>query len=167
MHKVQLFIERVAALLLGAVAVVTVVEVLLRQVFGLRIPDAYTLAGYLQGTAVMWGIAVAVLAGRHIAVDLLWELSPGRRRRLIDLGATAVAALFFLAMAAMIFVKVERSRRNFESTLDLGWPIWPLLVLGAVGAGFAVVAAIMRLRQIAVTDPAELESQAAPVAVDA
>lgn len=149
MHRFERIIERIAAALLGTVAVVTVVEVVLRQAFDTRLPDAYTLAGFLQAIAVMWGIAVAVLAGRHIAVDILWEVSTPVSRRRIDLIATAACIVFFAALTLMIGAKVGRVYASGEGTLELTWPVWPMYLLGMAGSAFALVSAVIRLRKIA------------------
>lgn len=149
MRRLELFVERIAAVLLGAVAVVTAVEVVLRQGFDTRLPDAYTLAGYLQAIAVMWGTAVAVLVGRHIAVDILWELSPAPWRRRIDLFATAACIVFFGALTWMMGLKVERAYGSGEATLELGWPVWPMFLAGMSGAAFALVSAFIRWHKVA------------------
>lgn len=149
MRRLERFIERVAAVLLGAVPVLTVLEVVLRQGFDTRVPDAYTLAGFLQAIAVMWGIAVAVLAGRHIAVSILWETCAGAWRRRIDLFATASCLLFFAALTWMLGAKVERAWGSGEATLELGWPVWPMFLAGMAGSAFAFVSGWIRWHKVA------------------
>jgi TRAP-type C4-dicarboxylate transport system permease small subunit len=146
MGFVERFIERFAGVLLASVSLLTVVEVVLRRFTTLRIPDAYTIGGLVQGMAIIWGIAVAVLAGQHIAVDILWEAVGARWRRRMDLFATACCAVFFVALAWMSYQKVVRSYESNESLLELGWPLWPMYAIACAGTVFALLAALVRLR---------------------
>jgi len=149
MNRLAHWIEQCAGLLLGAVALVTVVEVVLRQFFGLQVPDAYTLAGYFQGIAIFWGIAIALLAGRHITVDALWTACGPRLRVLIDIFATFMSALAMTALTFMMWRKVSSTFSSGETTYELGMLLWPVVLCATAGAGFGVLLALFRLRILA------------------
>ena len=148
MNRLAHAIEQCAGLLLGAVALLTVVEVVLRQLIGLQVPDAYTLAGYFQGIAIFWGIALAILAGRHITVDALWTACGPRMRVAIDILATLLSTLALTALTFMMARKVISTYHSGETTYELGLLIWPLLLGATVGAGLGVLFGLIRLRRL-------------------
>lgn len=148
MNRLVHLLEQCAGLLLGAVAIVTVIEVILRQLFGLQVPDAYSLAGYLQGIAIFWGIALAVLAGRHIAVDALWTASGPRMRVAIDIFATLITTLALAALTFMMWRKMVNTYQSGETTYELGMLIWPVLLAATLGAGLGVLFGLLRLRML-------------------
>ena len=65
-------IEWIAAAFVGIVAVNTFIAVLLRNFFGLTIPDYYDFGRLLLGILIFWGIAATSYRGTHITVDLVW-----------------------------------------------------------------------------------------------
>ncbi len=148
MDKLAVLIERCSGILLGAVAIITVAEVLLRRFFAVQVPDAYTLAGYLQGIAIFWGIATAVLAGRHIVMDLVWSVASHRGRLLIDLFATLLTGVALGVLAWMMMVKVASSYDSGETTFELVMPVWPMILLAAAGAVGAALMSLVRARRI-------------------
>lgn len=148
MDRLAFLIERCSGVLLGAVAVITVVEVVLRQFFGLQVPDAYTIAGFMQGVAIFWGIATAALAGRHIAVDILWSALGQRGKRSLDIFATSITALALAILSWMMAAKVISAYESGETTFELAMPIWPLVLAATAGATGAALLALLRLRRL-------------------
>jgi len=137
-------VDLVSGFLLAAIALVTFAEATLRYLFAVQIPDAYTLAGYAQAIAIFWGISSATLAGRHITVDLVWELAGRLGRRAIDVFAALASTLFLGAFTWMLLKKVVRSRNGFEITSVLHWPIWPFIAIASVGIALACFFAFLR-----------------------
>jgi TRAP-type C4-dicarboxylate transport system permease small subunit len=144
MARVAALIDVVAGLLLGLVVVLTVLEAGLRYLFAIQIPDAYSLAGHAQGIAIMWGIASAAYAGRHITVDLLHDALPARVRHQMNILATVISAGFLATMAWMFWLKVERSSNSYEVTSDLRLSVWIFLAFGAAGITVAAGLALLR-----------------------
>lgn len=137
-------IDVVSGLLLGCVVVLTFLEASLRYLFGVQIPDAYSLSGYAQGMAIFWGIASATYAGRHINVDVLWDAASKANRLRIDVFAAIVSGLFLTVTAYMLFLKVMRSRASFEVTNELQVEVWLFLAVAAAGIVFAAFVAFVR-----------------------
>jgi TRAP-type C4-dicarboxylate transport system permease small subunit len=148
MNTFILGVERVAGFMLGFVAVLTFGEAALRYLFGLQIPDSYSFAGMLQAVAIFWGIASATYEGRHIAVDLLWELSGPVMRRVIDNFAEVVSCLFFSALGYMLWKKCLSQYASGETTNDLAIPLWPYVALAALGIACAVLLSLARIVRI-------------------
>ena len=137
-------IDVVSGLLLGCVVALNFIEASLRYLFGVQVPDAYSLSGYAQGVAIFWGIASATYAGRHINVDILWDAANALNRLRIDVFAAVVSGLFLGTMAYMLTLKVLRSRASFEVTNELQLSVWLFLAAAAAGAAFASIVAFVR-----------------------
>jgi TRAP-type C4-dicarboxylate transport system permease small subunit len=148
MNRIASFIDVVAGFLLGLVVVLTVLEAGLRYLFAIQVPDAYSLAGHAQGIAIMWGIASATYAGRHITVDLLYDALPSRGRNRINIVAALVSAGFLATVAWMFWRKVERASNSFEVTNDLRLSVWIFLAVAAAGITVAVGMALLRAWQL-------------------
>lgn len=141
-------IDVVSGLLLGCVVALTFLEASLRYLFGVQIPDAYTLSGYAQGVAIFWGIASATYAGRHINVDILWDAANAVNRLRIDVFAAVVSGLFLGTMAYMLVLKVMRSRASFEVTNELQVAVWLFLAAATAGIAFASLVAFVRVYRL-------------------
>jgi TRAP-type C4-dicarboxylate transport system permease small subunit len=137
--------ERAAGLFLAAIALVVFVSVVLRGVFRTAIPDWYDLSRLMLGVAIFWGIAATSYRNAHIKVDILWEWSGPRGRRLIDLFATFVVLAFLAAFSCMLVAKVVSGLRSGEATFDLRLQIWPFHLMAALGIFFATVLVAIRL----------------------
>jgi TRAP-type C4-dicarboxylate transport system permease small subunit len=135
--------ENVAALFLLAIALLVTVNVTLRKLFSIQIPDWFDFSRQLQAIALFWGIAIATYRGAHICVDVLWEALGPAGRRWLDVTATLITLLFLIPVAWMIWVKVATT--GTQQTSDLRLPLIPFYAVSAVGATVAVVLAAWRL----------------------
>lgn len=135
--------ETVAAFFLLAIALLTALNVLLRDLFSVQIPDWYDGSRMLQGIALFWGVALATYYGSHICVDALWEhlKAPGRRR--LDIAATLLTLAFLAPLAWMVWVKVAGT--GTQGTMDLRLPLWVFYSVASVGASVAAVLAVVRI----------------------
>lgn len=143
--------ETVAALFLLAIALLTAINVALRDLLSIQVPDWFDGTKMLLGIALFWGIAVATYHGSHIAVDIVWEHLRARGRRVLD----AIAALFTLAllapMAWMVWEKVLGS--GTQATMDLRLPLIWFTSVAATGAIAAALLAAWRLLELLRTPP--------------
>src|SRR5215467_10165895 len=104
-------IELVAAAFVGIVAADIFISVILRNVFGVQIPDSYNFGQLLLGILIFWGIAATSYRGTHITVDLVWANVSPRYQRLIDVFATLVL-LFVVALQTYTLLEKEIDTRN-------------------------------------------------------
>ena len=148
-------VERVAGAFLAAVALLIFFSALLRYAFSVNLPDAFDLSQYLQGIAIMWGLAVATWRGGHIVVDLLWEMSGPAGRRAIDIFARLVMTCFFFLLALWMFLRLPAFMSSGRVTTELGLPIWPFYLAAALGVLACVVVSLLCLIQ-AVFRPEDL-----------
>jgi len=143
-------VERTAGYFIGLLAVITFSEAILRYVFGSHIPDGFVVGQMMQGIAICWGIATAAYADRHITVDIVYEFSGDRVRRLFDLVAHTINLLFLALFGFAITVKVFDILQAGEISTDLSIPLWTGYLLAAIGIVAAVVMAGIRWWQVVI-----------------
>ena len=137
-------IEWLAAAFVGIVALDIFVSVLLRNLFGVSIPDSYDFGKLLLGILIFWGIAATSYRGTHITVDLVWSAAGPRGRRLIDIFATLVLLFVVSVQTAMLFDKVRLIRSDHVLTYDLNIPTWPFAAVAWLGDVSAVLLIAVR-----------------------
>ena len=143
MKRLLAAIETVAAVFLLAIALLTAVNVGLRDLFSVQIPDWFDGSKLLMGIALFWGIAVATYHAGHICVDILWEHLRARGRRWLDIVAGAFTLAFLAPMAWMVWAKVLAS--GTQATSDLRLPLVWFTSVAAAGAVAAALLALVRL----------------------
>jgi TRAP-type transport system small permease protein len=138
--------ETVAAVFLLLIAVVTAVNVALRDLLSIQIPDWFDGTKMLMAIALFWGIAVATYHAGHIAVDIVWEHLKAPGRRLLDVIAGLVTLAFLAPMAWMVFAKVLAS--GTQATTDLRLPLVWFSSIAACGAAAAALLALARVLEL-------------------
>jgi C4-dicarboxylate transporter DctQ subunit len=94
-HRVE---EGLIALILGAMAVLTFVQVVLRYVFSTGFVWQLEANFYLFSWLVMIGISYCVRVRAHIGVDAAVRLFPPKVRRVIGVVVVALALLYAALM---------------------------------------------------------------------
>jgi TRAP-type C4-dicarboxylate transport system permease small subunit len=142
-------VERIAGIFLALVALLIFSSVVLRYCCSVNLPDAFDLSQYLQGIAIMWGLAVTTWRCGHIVVDLLWELAGPAGKRAIDIVARVVTTAFFFLLALWLFLRLPGYMASRHVTTELGLPIWPFYLAAALGVLACVVVSLICLAQAA------------------
>ena len=146
MRRILAAIETVAAVSLLVVALVTSVNVTLRDLFSVQIPDWFDGSKLLMAIALFWGVAIATYHAGHICVDVLWEHLGRTARRVLDIVAAAITLAFLAPMAWMVWSKVLAS--GTQATTDLRLPLVWFTSIAAAGAVAAVLLATLRLVEL-------------------
>ena len=156
-------IEWVAAFFVGIVAANVFISVMLRNIFGVAIPDAYDFGRLMLGILIFWGIAATSYRGGHITVDLLWANVGPRWQRGIDVFATLVLLFVVTVQTYTLFDKVVGTYNDNVLTFDLRLPTWPFFAIAWAGDVSAVLLiAIRTYRLIFQPEALEHESSASP-----
>src|ERR1700733_6110432 len=137
-------IEWVAAFFVGIVAVNVFLAVMLRNLFGIQIPDAYDFGRLLLGILIFWGIAATSYRGTHITVDLLYANVSPRFQRAIDVLATLVLLFMVTVQTYTLYDTVWSTRADHVLTFDLRLPAWPFFPVAVQGHFFAVLLLAIR-----------------------
>lgn len=142
MDKFITVVERTAGYFIGLLAVITFSEAILRYGFTTHIPDGFVVGQMVQGIAICWGIATATYADRHIAVDIVYEFSGSKTKRICDITGYTVNLLFLAMFSYAITFKVFDILEAGEISNDLSIPLWTGYTFASLGiiAAFAMAA---------------------------
>lgn len=137
-------IELVAAFFIGVVALVVFATVMLRNLFGIDVPDGYEFGQLLLGILIFWGIAATSYRGTHITVDLIWANVNKDWQRVIDVFATLVLLFVVAVQTYTLFDKVSTTYAANVQTFGLRIPHWPFFLLAWLGDAAAVLLIAIR-----------------------
>ena len=117
---------------LGAMVLLSFLQVVLRNLFGGGIVWADTVVRHLVLWAGFVGAALATSDGRHINIDAITKLFPATAKRLFHFFTSVFAATvcWYLAQAAWIYVQDERLNGG---ELVLSLPTWVALLIIPLG----------------------------------
>jgi TRAP-type C4-dicarboxylate transport system permease small subunit len=149
--------ETLAGLFLLAIALLIAVNVFLRDVLSIQIPDWFDGSKLLQGIALMWGFAVATYYGSHICVDIVWEHLQENGRRALDVLSTVITMLFLGTTAWMVGAKVMST--GSQTTSDLQLPVVYFYAVAAMGVVAASVLAALRVARLVTRTPIDVPDQ--------
>jgi len=141
-------VEKIAGYFIGILALITVSEAFFRYVLNSHIPDGFIVGQTMQGIAICWGISTATYADRQITVDILYELSGLRIRRLFDVTAYTINFLFMALFGCAMTFKVFDILKAGEISAELRIPVWLGYTLASLGIMAAVVTSGMRWVQV-------------------
>lgn len=117
---------------LGAMVLLSFLQVVLRNVFGGGLVWADTVVRHLVLWAGFVGAALATSDGRHINIDAVTKFFPANTKRFVHFftSAFAAAVCWYLAQAAWVFVLEERINGG---ELVLSVPTWVALLIIPLG----------------------------------
>lgn len=117
---------------LGAMVLLSFLQVVLRNVFGSGILWADTVVRHLVLWAGFVGAALATSEGRHINIDAVTKFLPAAIKRFVHFFTRVFAATvcWYLAQAAWVYVQDERINGG---ELVLSIPTWVALLIIPIG----------------------------------
>lgn len=117
---------------LGAMVLLSFLQVVLRNVFGGGLVWADTVVRHLVLWAGFVGAALATSDGRHINIDVITKLFPATTKRFFHIFTSVFAATvcWYLAQAAWVYVQDERLNGG---ELVLSIPTWVALLIIPLG----------------------------------
>jgi TRAP-type C4-dicarboxylate transport system permease small subunit len=144
-----------AALVLGAVMMVSVVDVAGRYVFNRPLPGSSEITEILMAILIYAGLPLVSLRRGHIAVDLLDSLTPPAIARVRD-AVVGLLSVFVLAIVAWrLWAYADQIRSSKDVTEYLRLPLAPFAYAMSVLAGIAAMIETYRtLRPAALTTAA-------------
>ncbi len=136
MKRIQAAVETVAALLLGAVAVVVFLQVVTRYVFEMSFSWPEETARYLLVWLVFIGAAAAGAHGQQLVVDTMTEMLPRRLQPVVKVfsAVAGLAALAILVWACLPLFGPPSRTTSPATGLEMRWVYLAL----PVGSAFLV-----------------------------
>jgi tripartite ATP-independent transporter DctM subunit len=129
--------DAVSATALTAMAVIPLLEIVLRRLFGVGIPGAGPIVQHLVLWVGFLGAAIAARDGKLLALASGTFIPDGRWRQLADIFAAAVASCI-AAVLANGGLELLLAERETGSSIGAGIPTWVAQI--ALPLGFALIA---------------------------
>lgn len=148
MNRVIRWVETFAGLSLFVIALATFVTVVLRKFFNTAPPDVFDGMQLLLGISIFWGIASACYHNGHILVDIVYEMSSAKWRRVIDLVATSLLFIFLLFLAYTLADAIRGTAEGNVRTMELKLMVWPFHLIAALGIVAACIMTGIRLWEL-------------------
>ena len=141
LHRLE---ETLLAVLLGAMTVLTFVQVVMRYGFNSGLLWALEANFYMYGWLVLLGISYGVRVRAHIGVDAVVRLLPPGWQRIVGLFVTALAILYTCLMLYGSWVYIGRLRILGVEAEDI--PVERWILSSCLLIGFALL--LYRLLQM-------------------
>ncbi len=144
-HAAAVAASAVAVAALGALALVTVIDVAGRYLFNRPLLGAIEMSEFLMVFLSFGALALAEIRRSHISVDFFIGALPERLRTLLDAAGALLGIVFWSFVAWRAAVHAQRVREVGEVSANLTLPTWPFYLVVTVGCGLLAVALIGRL----------------------
>lgn len=159
LDTLALWLAYAGGVLLSAVAMMTVVSVMMRWLLGSPIPGDYELAAMGTAITVFAFLPLCQIRRGNVLVDVFTLRAPRRARALMDLAGAVLYTAFAAMLARQMYLGMREripDPANFvygETTMVLQLQIWPAFVPILVSLGLLVLVcaytAVRELREVA------------------
>ena len=105
------------------------------RLFGVPIPGAYEMVGFLGAVIVSFALAYTSLQRGHVAVEIIFEKLPARGQYFVEAAGNLAGATIFALIAWQSLVYGTDLRQSGEVSLTLQMPIYPFVYGIALGSG--------------------------------
>ncbi len=130
---VAYWVNSAGAGILAAMMFMTAADVSLRYLFNKPIFGSYELSEFMMGFVVASTIAYAALQKAHVNVDLVSSRLPQKAQAGLSIVTNLLALAFFVAIAWRTFFHVGVSFRAMDESPALALPIYPFILITAIG----------------------------------
>ena len=133
------FFIYVGSLFALVMAILVVVDILLRQFFNRPMAGIVELETFMVAVLCFVGLAHTQLQGGHVRIDLIADRIPLRVRRILDCIFPALGMFLFGLIACQYGIRVVESVKLREISDILVWPYWPFFLITAFGCGLVAI----------------------------
>lgn len=148
----------VAAVALIVTLVIQVTNIIGRKGFQFPILGTVEMTRMFLAVIVFLGLAYSEDLGDHITIDLMYVSLGDRLKTVVDVFATLVSIFVVGLISWQLFTYALFTRASGEDTGTLDWPIWPFVLVAAVGSAMYTLAIISKLILRALGEPIEAEA---------
>lgn len=132
------------AALLG-ILFLTVADIIGRSAFRRPVPGTVEMTGMILVVVVFMSVAHSEDMGDHITIDLLYERSGKRLKLLLDVFADVLTIAVVGLLSYQLYQFTLRNQASGAETPVLDLPVWPFVLVAAVGSAFYLLSSVMRL----------------------
>ncbi|MBW1804101.1 MAG: TRAP transporter small permease [Deltaproteobacteria bacterium] len=124
----------IAAVFLGAMMILTGIDVCLRYIFDSPIPGSFELTGFMMPIVIAFGFAYCALEKGHVKVELVTSKLPQRGQAVMNCIACLVFFGLFLLITWQSWVRAKGMMDAGQTTITLGIPVSPFVLALALGS---------------------------------
>lgn len=132
------------AALLG-ILFLTVADIIGRSAFRRPVPGTVEMTGMILVVVVFMAVAHSEDMGDHITIDLLYERAGTRLRLFLDVFADLLTIAVVGLLSYQLYQFTLRNQASGAETPVLDLPVWPFVLVAAVGSAFYLLSSVMRL----------------------
>ena len=125
-----------------ALAIMTVVSIARRSLFGSPVPGDFELVEIGTCVAVFMALPYAQISKAHVIVDLFTAPVAPRTRAMLDAAASFLFFLFAVLLTWRLAFGMSDFRSAAETTMILGLPRWPAFIV-ILPSGFLMAVACL------------------------
>ncbi|HUG32749.1 MAG TPA: TRAP transporter small permease [Acidimicrobiia bacterium] len=154
----------VAGAALTGILALTVVDITGRSAFRRPFPGTVELTSMILVVVVFLAVAHSEDMGDHITIDLIYERVSKRWKVFLDIFSDLLTMVVVALLSYQLYQFVLRNQSSGAETPVLDLPMWPFVLVAAVGAAFYVVSTLMRVvlrlmgEPVNAVDPADGDS---------
>jgi TRAP-type C4-dicarboxylate transport system permease small subunit len=139
----------IAAFALTGMMLITVADVVGRYFFNKPIRGAYELVGFLLVCAGSWGMGYCQIQRGHIRVDFIMQRLSQKTQAIMTILANLIGFIAFslLTWRVILLVQYYLSLTKGSATDTLGIPIFPFVIMLAMGLGMLALVLFFDLIQ--------------------
>lgn len=123
--------------LVGMLAL-TIADITGRSAFNNPVPGTVEVTALVLVVVVFFGLAHSEDLGDHITVDLIYVRLGDRGRKILDYFADGLSVVVIGLLAFQLYQFALRRLDSGAESPVLQWPVWPFVLIAALGAlGYA------------------------------
>lgn len=151
----------IAGAALTGILFLTIIDITGRSAFRRPFPGTVELTSMVLVVVVFMAVAYSEDMGDHITIDLIYERVGKRVKAFLDIFSDLLTIVVVALLSYQLYQFVLRNQRSGAETPVLDIPMWPFVLVAAVGAAFYVISTVMRVvlrllgEQVDADDPAE------------
>lgn len=158
-RRFNLWMHYVAGVALVAMLALTVADITGRTVFNNPVPGTVEVTQVILVVVVFLALAHSEDLGDHITVDLLYVRVGSRAKGILDVFANVLSVVVLGVMAYQLYVFALRRQVSGAETPVLQWPMWPFVLVAALGTLGYAFATLFKLVLRASGEPTEAHDQ--------
>lgn len=148
----------VAGVALIVMLAMQVANIIGRKGFRFPILGTVEMTRMLLAVVVFLGVAYSEDLGDHITIDLLYVRVGPRMKMVFDVFANLFSISIVGLISWQLFTYAAFTRGTGEDTGTLDWPIWPFVLVAAVGSTLYTLAITSKLVLRALGEPTEAKA---------
>lgn len=132
-NKASKILENIAAVILFLIAMLVIVNVILRATLDLPIKGTFDLIVFFATVMISLSLAYCAVINGHLAIEFLVERFSRRTQKIISVIIGLISAFFLFVVSWHIYLYASYLRTTGEVSLTIKLPHYPFVIILALG----------------------------------